>query len=271
MKNFGGSELVTAELAEFYASRGWSVTIYSPKIGEPLRSNIHPIITMTPTEPPLTGWDIIWDHHGLVINKLTRDSAKRIVCNHMSSYVDVEKPKYDVHKPDLILANSQETINSMPVGYQSKAKLFQNPAYPTFQNARVGAEYVLMISNHRPPEVDRMVELIGLPVVKIGEFDRFERVKPNHFHGAAFVVCNGKSVQMALRAQCPVFLYDHFGGPGWLTKDNFKLAEHFNFSGRGFHEPLEEGIMNMWPGVMPIRRVNWRYKLEEWLYYHELI
>src|SRR5690606_31689494 len=30
----------------------------------------------------------------------------------------------------------------------------------------------------------------------------------------------------------PVYCYDHFGGPGWLSASNFEVAEYFNFSGR---------------------------------------
>ncbi|GHB16975.1 hypothetical protein GCM10007094_00460 [Pseudovibrio japonicus] len=30
----------------------------------------------------------------------------------------------------------------------------------------------------------------------------------------------------------PVFVYDHFGGPGWLSKQNLERAEYFNFNGK---------------------------------------
>jgi len=35
-----------------------------------------------------------------------------------------------------------------------------------------------------------------------------------------------------MAARRPVYVYDRFGGPGWITSENFKNAEKFNFSGR---------------------------------------
>ncbi|WP_416914340.1 hypothetical protein [Seohaeicola sp.] len=46
------------------------------------------------------------------------------------------------------------------------------------------------------------------------------------------VLTIGKSVQYAMAARRPVYVYDRFGGPGWITSENFKNAEKFNFSGR---------------------------------------
>ena len=40
----------------------------------------------------------------------------------------------------------------------------------------------------------------------------------------------------------PVYCYDHFGGPGWLSADNLDLAGQKNFSGRGFARKTSEVI-----------------------------
>ena len=42
----------------------------------------------------------------------------------------------------------------------------------------------------------------------------------------------GKSVIYAIAQRRPVFMYDHFGGDGWLTRDNFATNLYHNFSGR---------------------------------------
>lgn len=275
--NFGGSELVSVELAEFYAARGWRVVLYSPIVGQPLLSTISPNVIVTSKEPDLFGWDIIWDHHGLLINKITRDSARIIVCNHMSSYVDLERPKYEVNKPDRIFANSQETVLSMSVPHMKRAELFQNPAPAEFQRVNHGGSYILAISNHRPKGLRDALDALDIPVRYISMHENPQRLSGKHHHdnlffGARAVVCNGKSVQYALRAGVPVFIYDHFGGPGWLTEENFDRASHFNFSGRGF-DACPVDALSLWPIATPVsmERINWRYKLEEWLYYKELI
>lgn len=278
LENFGGSELVSVELAEHYASAGWDVTLYSPKVKNPLRTTIAKGVRVVDIEPELdSSWDIVWDHHGLLIHKIEKRPGQLIVCNHMSSYVDVERPKYIALKPDRIFANSKETINSMPAGHARRAELFQNPAPPEFQRVCHGGGYILAISNHRPAELDAALMELSIPVKYIGKEDA-QRLSGKSFHENLFfharaVVCNGKSVQYALRAGVPVFLYDSFGGPGWLTEDNFDTAAHFNFSGRGFSENSSVESLALWPLAKPIdqSRVNWRFKLEEWLYFMELI
>lgn len=274
---FGGSELVSVELAEYYAAMGWHVCLYSPRVGEPLRSTIDKRVHVTTQEPDASGWDIIWDHHGVLIHKLTRRPGQMIICNHMSSYVELEKPKYNPEIPHRIFANSLETIHSMPLCYQRKAELFQNPAPPEFQRVNHGGNYGLFISNHRPADLNEAMALLSIPI-KLVDYANAQRLSGQHFADnvffkARFVVCNGKSVQYALRAGVPVFLYDHFGGPGWLTEENFQRASHFNFSGRGFHEGGALETLPLWPTIKPIDQamVNWRYKLEEWLYYKEVI
>ena len=42
----------------------------------------------------------------------------------------------------------------------------------------------------------------------------------------------GKPVQYAFACGVPVFCYDHFGGPGYLSAESFEAAESRNFSGR---------------------------------------
>jgi hypothetical protein len=46
------------------------------------------------------------------------------------------------------------------------------------------------------------------------------------------VISIGKTVQYCLVQGIPVFLYDRFGGPGYLNESNYELAEYYNFSGR---------------------------------------
>lgn len=47
------------------------------------------------------------------------------------------------------------------------------------------------------------------------------------------VITIGKTVQYALVAGVPVFVYDHFGGFGYLDQANLAAAADRNFSGRG--------------------------------------
>jgi len=111
LKEFGGSELVTVELAEYYASIGHEITLYSPLIGAPLlptikRDNVT-LVVKEPSLDELYGFDIIWSHHGLLldtINVQNKLAHQLIVANHMSSWLDIEQPKYGFDQVDIILA-----------------------------------------------------------------------------------------------------------------------------------------------------------------------
>jgi hypothetical protein len=250
MQNIGGSELVTLELAELYKSLGHDVLIYSP--------NIHPSngldinhIEHTEEMPHIDKFDLLWIHHsvGVPTRKL---SHQRIVFNHMSSYVPLEWPKCvekEQSLADFILANSIETACVLARRGLRKIKLFQNPAPKNFEIKDRNPIEPLAISNHPPSELPPFPR-------------RHERITPYHMARASFVVANGKSVQYALRAEVPVYLYDHFGGPGWLTKENFHRAEYYNFSGRGFQRKTREIIESEIRHIPAPLKCPDRFKLE---------
>jgi len=249
LKEFGGSELVTVELAEYYAELGHEVTLYSPLIGAPLLPTIkRESITLVVKEPSLDelyGFDIIWSHHGLLletINAKNKLAHQLIISNHMSSWVEVEQPKYGYDQVDIILANSEETRAKMSELHRAKCQLFQNPCRAPDWSEKLNCRKKplgLSISNHRPAE---LVTFMGTNSDKI-DFELLGCKTQNYVRLASqkiydiepdFVICNGKSVQLALAANVPVFLFDNFGGCGWLTEENFADAEWHNFSGRGF-------------------------------------
>lgn len=260
MANFGGSEIVTLELAEFLTSKGHDVLIYSPEIKPPLKIS-H--IDHTSKKPDSTKFDLLWIHHNLLIHDLgfKKTDNQRMIFNHMSSYVGLEAPNNKLLEEslaDIIFCNSKETKQALGI---ESAKLFQNPAPPSFDVKHTGkTRKPLYISNHRPNGLPPDADCIGIN-------DEYRRVEPEDFIDRPYVVCNGKSVQYALRAGVPVFLYDHFGGPGWLRDSKtFWRAEDFNFSGRGFYpiDVLEE-IRTTPPKAPPCAE---RFKLE---HYYNLI
>lgn len=235
--NLGGSELVTVELAEELTRQGHDVVVYSPKIGGGALDTRH--LNTTTVKPDTRLFEVLWIHHNLLIHDLgfRKAPGQRIIFNHMSSYVPTEWPKipsYEMQLADLILANSPETRDKL-TGL-SRVQLFQNPAPIGFDRVGPGSEYGLFISNHRPLELLEATQGLGIPCRFIGADDAPMRVTPELLSGAAFVVGNGKSVQYAMRAGVPVFLYDHFKGSGWSVMD----GEYNNFSGRGVYPaPLE--------------------------------
>lgn len=249
LREFGGSELVTVELAEFYASLGHEVTLYSPNTGMPLLASINrqgiKFTSNIPHASELKTFSIIWSHHGLLLDHINAKNKlphQRIISNHMSSYVDLEKPKYDPALVDLILANSEETRQSMAPQYQIKCQLFQNPApfskLPHCKSVSNDKKPLAMsVSNHRPPELVSFMIANSKEIsfLSYGKGTNYLRVTNELIRqvNPDFIICNGKTVQLAMEARVPVFLYDHFGGQGWLTEQNLEVNEYHNFSGRG--------------------------------------
>jgi hypothetical protein len=242
MRNIGGSELVTLELAEWFQYLGHEVLIYTEQAGGALDITV----PYTTKRPDTDGFDLLWIHHNMLIHDLgfRKRLSQRIVFNHMSSYARLEFPNlasYENVLADWILANSQETREALEWAGLREVELFQNPAPELMQVTYAGAhpqKTPVFVSNHMPSEL-RVVAESHPFVLRYGAQDNPERVNPTYFTCAKYVVANGKTVQYALRAGVPVYLYDHFGGCGWLTEENFAQAERFNFSGRGFGEEVE--------------------------------
>lgn len=236
MTQFQGSEIVTLELAEEYKKQGWDVTIWSPKPGIPLVRGCDFEIRTTRPER-LEEFDIIWFHHQMIQNYIP-PRGQVVVANHMSMYVDIEKPKYNPHHVTHILANSAETRADMHIDYRIRCELFQNPAPSSWEHqsdvSQVNDYDVLFISNHPPKELEQARNKFKSKSMGMGLGLSYNRLQYIDLHKIKFVVCNGKTVQYALRAGVPVFCYDQFGGPGWLNETNFQKAEWHNFSGRGF-------------------------------------
>lgn len=274
---FQGSELVAVELAEYYASLGNNVTLYAPEIAPPLLPTINrERLELTTTLPEdLSRFDIIWSHHGLVIDKYKKRSGQLVISNHMSPFVELEKPKYDAALVDFIFANSEETIHSLPSAHAKKAQLFQNPA-PMVTTQAIVANCPLptgvSISNHRPAElVFFMVDnskTINFEVFGMNS-KNYIRMSPNVLKeiNPDFVVCNGKSVIYALAAKIPIFIYDSYGGCGWLNAENFPVAEHYNFSGRGFPDKPDLNTLLDFENQTPIELGEhaWKFNLDSWV------
>ena len=250
--NLGGSELVTVELAEELVRRGWDVTVYSPRVGGGALDTSH--LDVTTERPSPADFDLLWIHHNLLIHDLgfRKHAHQRIVFNHMSSYVPLEWPKlpaYEQSIADVILANSEETRRVLPL---TGVRLLRNPAPKCFDSPHLGGEGVLLVSNHPPSE---LTSIVGRRYGQV-------RVTPDMIRQYDCIICNGKTVQYALRSGVPVYLYDHFGGPGWLTPENFDKAEEHNFSGRPWPRKTADEIraeLSVVPAPMPCPD---RFKLE---------
>lgn len=268
LRRYSGSEVVTLELAEFFSNSGWNVTILTHHAGEPATkdldglSNVKVVKTTTvkPGDMSINDFDVIWLHHYTltenlleqIIHSRERKNGPIVIFHHMSFIDPLEFPYFcqlENQLADAVLFNSQETRDELIKrgGCEfddDKIYVFDNAAPDRFlinhtTNPNRKKLNIAVVSNHPPDEVveaSKLLEDAGVAVNFIGRVEQGEvkRVTPEILRNYDAVVSIGKTVQYSLLAKVPIYCYDRFGGPGYISSDNFDLAHYHNFSGRGF-------------------------------------
>lgn len=245
---FGGSEIVTLEVAEVFSKIGCDVSIYSAYIDDPMRSYMDELeIKYSSFEncPSPENFDIIWSQHHLLPCLLAKHGTSSIenvfvVNASLSPYEPLEIPGAVAAVADMIVANSRETADRLiDLGVTAeKISVFYNAAPDSFnitRKARPNLKRALIISNHMPEELAQAADVLrsrSIAVDHIGLPSRQKKITSEIITSYDAVISIGKTVQYSLLCETPVYVYDHFGGPGWLTEANFAEAENFNFSGR---------------------------------------
>ncbi|WP_449549800.1 glycosyltransferase [Lelliottia amnigena] len=253
-----GSEIVTLEIAETFLNLGWHVTIYTNLFLPPLSLETlklpHQERLYIPTEPNEDmdqDFDIIWIQHNLLppslIRSLMNEGIKSyIIWHHMSSYIHIELPLlHDIENTisDVVTVISEEVKNRViDFGIKrEKIIIFDNPAIDTFafhpkkNNVNSYPNSLALVSNHLTTEVKEAAKILnhqGITVYHFGEGGQSKRITPEDLYPFDAVLTIGKTVQYALSLGIPVYEYDHFGGAGWITKNNIINEAKTNFSGR---------------------------------------
>ncbi|MFJ5486766.1 hypothetical protein ACIKTA_03630 [Hansschlegelia beijingensis] len=250
--SIAGSELVIMELAEELLARNWEVVICAWVIADPMKSLAKKAgarLLANPLEAKPFQYDLVWCQNRL-----------EPIFHYSPSDQDVEGTFFSFAHLDrnwsyaqpgvvaegllgqLFVVTSEKAVDGVVEGGLPRplVKMFRNAAPAAFEMAppplKKMPERVLIVSNHAPGELrDAASELRsgGIEVVHFGTGGDVtgHRLRPADFGAADAVVTIGKTVPYALRARRAVYVYDHFGGPGWLSRENFAAARERNFSG----------------------------------------
>lgn len=255
LREIRGSELVTLELAEEFLLRGWHVDVYTNLYLPPMADRFAALAALgslrvadNPYDDFGLDYDLIWIQHSLLPPSIIRRLAERevrtpIVWHHMSAIVEIELPVIaDIENglSDLETYESERTRDlQQRYGVSEPSLIFPNPVPRRFvefdHSPRDRPARLAVVSNHPPQEVLDAVDLLGergVVVDVIGETTRVREITPELLGGYDAVLTIGKTVQYALCVGAPVYTYDHFGGDGWLTDENFTPQSATNFSGR---------------------------------------
>jgi hypothetical protein len=204
-QQFAGAELVTLEIAEYFRAMGHECTIACWFAGAPLLGIARRLgVTVTDRPDSLNAFDfdLVWAHHHVAPVLRYEDGPDAVertffAWRHLSVVGRFEMP-------GLVLQD-----------------LICDRAYAVSEEARsLLAEFgmpehaIMVFPNPAPDPFHRAIERPSL----IRQFDA--------------VVSIGKTVQYAMCCRRPAYVYDHFGGPGYLDDGNVSQAAWHNYSGR---------------------------------------
>lgn len=248
-----GGSLVPLEVAEYLQGMGHACTIAANHVDEPLASLVRRRgIAVSDDISALNAFDfdLVWlqNHTAPLLEyELTGESVARtlFVFTHLSGLTFHENPglAFEPLLADVTIANSENLkshLTQLAVPPDS-ILVYPNPAPAGFWRIRSDAEpaqlptTVQLISNHAPQEVTDALALIGqrgISTAHIGLEGSYVRVTPEMLRRGSAIVSIGKSVQYAIASGIPPYVYDRWGGPGYLTAENFEQVAKANFSGR---------------------------------------
>ncbi len=262
VQGYMGSTIVTLDLATYLVGEGADVVVYAAFVDEPAASvfrgrGIVVVDDEGLTDDMLDGLDYVWVNSQvipeLLVDRLAvspHQSLPRFVFHHMSPlpYAPDEHPY--IHQLEERLASvsvfmSTATRDDLRPYFAQElpTAIYPNPApvefalTPYLPPKPRAARKVLIVSNHAAPELLEATDLLRAEGLEVRWFgagrDEYALVTAETLRDVDVVVTIGKTVQYCLVAGRPVFVYDHFGGYGYLTDESIDYAAHRNFSGRG--------------------------------------
>lgn len=249
LERLSGSEMVTLEFAEYFQQAGHEVTVFANWKALPMRIHFKKRDIPVETDPsairPMTYDLVYFQHHVAPLFDYTpsKDDRDRSVFafGHLSPFGFWESGGWAHERAlaDLAFANSAETAEALAQAGVHRTHIFHNAAPDSFHvnrpELRVRPRRALFVSNHDDPAFLEAADILRgqMEVTHLGRSgEKVARVLYPAVRRAEIVVAIGKTVQYALAAGTPVYVYDRFGGPGYLSETNFEEAAHFNFAGR---------------------------------------
>ncbi|KFI64272.1 hypothetical protein [Bifidobacterium cuniculi] len=270
ISNIMGSTVVCAQIAEALQNMGADVTILTSAYTGPARvmfetRGLNVVVGEGEDFDPFD-FDYVWVHSQLLplgfvraLAEVSRNGVPEgkplpaFVFNHMSA-LDIapdEHPYIPLLEESLASAEvfvSPEAQDALQSEYDADANrdvpqvIVPNPAPESYCHPDKASSHashlrrIAIVSNHVPDELDKaktILEADGIVVDIIGESGIVTEVTPELIGRYDAVVTIGKTVQYCMMSATPVFVYDRFGGFGYLNTQNFEACAYANFSGRG--------------------------------------
>lgn len=246
-QDLAGSEITVLEYAIELSKQGNSVSIasflQSERYKDECAQNGIQLSTFDDGALINKDWDIIWVFHQPTFYALFAKwnySTKYTIFSSLSHFEPLESPPIEIFPLNIVTTNSEENLSFFKrhyPDYSNRAMVLPNSIPGDFwvNNNGSNSGKVLIVSNHIPTELLELKQILeeqGTEVDIYGAGYIAERITPSVLSDYKLCISIGKTVQYCLALKIPVFCYDHFGGPGWITAKNIMTAAENNFSGR---------------------------------------
>lgn len=252
-----GSTVVAFELVDFLIEQGAKVVVYTCYYGYPMRKFFEDKkikVVCFDEEPELhfADFDYVWVNSQIMPRSMVKDfgnkqTVQTIFC-HMSGLdiIPDERPwitdfEKKICSLRLFVSERTKEKNEIFMDERTQWMLFPNPAPDLYgekiiRKKKQKPERVLVVSNHPPEEIyeaKSILEKENIEVKIMGELNSEpDLISRDLLEETDVVITIGKTVQYCLVSGTPVYIYDHFGGKGFLNKKNYENAKKHNFSGR---------------------------------------
>lgn len=251
LTKYTGSELHTLEITKLLLKRGYKVVIAVQLKAYPLMKEIEllgdnvEVIECQYEELPEKEYDLIIVQHYPVFDYLCCNydiTYKKLVISKLSVISDYELLPVCIEQADAVWCVSEECAEAViKQGIdEKKVEVFYNSVSESFFSQSnysvMKLKKIAVISNHIPSEIIQLKEQLNkeyqIDFIGVEYTPRY--VDRKFLEEYDLIITIGRTVQQCFVAGIPVYIYDYFGGPGYINSDNFILAEKNNFSGRGF-------------------------------------
>ena len=251
---WAGSEIVSLEVSEVLINQEYETclvaNVVAPDIYE-IGNEIGATVSNEPSKFDLRDFDFVWGQH--FVAPLCKGFAQLDEFSgsfnsvHLSPFESFELAalSYTKRIGANIVTNSTETLNKIKSFYNNLLSIHNLNNATTHQfveskkyetNQVESIKNILIVSNHIPNEVIEACQILekkGLIIAAFGKGQKnYMRIKKEHIKKFDVIISIGKTVQYGILSRRPVFCYDRFGGPGYITEKNFPKALEYNFSGR---------------------------------------
>ncbi|MFQ2523207.1 hypothetical protein ACK308_06460 [Aeromonas caviae] len=239
LRNYAGAERVVYELTQAFIRENHQVHIGCIDIGDFYHQQLAGVRINDLVDGMDHEYDLVicFHTHTLPYFFPKGVNCRKLCYFSLSPYEPIEAPLCSGQLFDSYLCNSDETkeelircgIAADDVYVFHNSCSFQNDTFELKQTLN----RVAIVSNHPPQELLELPSLDhNLHFDYYGSAAKVEMLNDSILSKYDVIITIGYTVVFAVSAKVLVYIYDHFGGDGYLDADNYELNSYYNFSGR---------------------------------------